>query len=119
MSNEDLDASLTVILNSLPEEHDGPQRRKHSLTKEDAVLIANMIKIAVNNQGCSIGLSEQQMAAIKDIPPSMFRDIKDMVKERRRALNALGLMTLAILGWLGKWIFETIDWSKVWNFFHK
>jgi galactokinase len=119
MSTEELDASLEILLDTLPDEHEGPQRRKYSLTRHDAKLIANMIQVAVTNQGCSIGLTTQQMAAIKDIAPGTFRDMRDMVKERRRVLNAIGLMTLGILGWLGKWIFETVDWHKVWSVFHK
>jgi len=119
MSTQELDSSLEILLNSLPEEHEGPMRRRHSLTKYDAELIANMIKVAVQNQGCSIGLTSGQMEAIKEITPNTFREIKGIVKERRRVLNAIGLMTLAVLGWLGKWVFETIDWHKVWSIFHK
>lgn len=116
MSTEELDASLEILLDTLPEEHEGPQRRKYALTKHDAKLIANMIQVSISNQGCSIGLTDGQMQAIKEITPGTFRELKDMVKERRRALNALGLMTLAVLGWLGKWIFEAIDWKVL---FHK
>jgi len=119
MSTQELDASLEILLETLPEEHEGNRRSKYSLTKHDAKLIANMIQVGVNNQGCSIGLTEQQMAAIKEIPHGMFRDMRDIVKERRRVLNAIGLMTLAVLGWLGKLIFEGIDWHKFWSVFHK
>jgi len=115
MTTPELDASLEIILDSLPQDLPGQTQRKHALTRSDAVLISNMIKVAVQNQGCSIGLTDQQMSAIRDIPPHTFRDMKDMVKERRRALNALGLMTLAVLGWFGKWIFEAIDWVGLWR----
>ena len=111
----ELDARLQIILDSLPPETDGQTKRKHALTRSDVIIISNMIKVAVTNQGCSIGLTERQMSAIRDIPPGTFRDMKDMVKERRWALNALGLMTLAILGWFGKWIFEKINWVYLWH----
>lgn len=119
MSTEELDASLMILLDTLPDEHEGPQRRKYALTKHDAELISKMIKVAAQNQGCSIGLTSQQMAAIKDVAPGTFREIREIVKERRRVLNAIGLMTLAVLGWIGKLIFEAVDWSKVWSVFHK
>ena len=116
MTTTDFDVSLKIILDSLPEEHDGPQRRKHALTKKDAELMADMIRLAVINQGCSIGLSPEQMGAIKGIPAETFGEIKEMVRERRRLLNALGALTLAILAFVGKWIFEKVEWSKVWLF---
>jgi hypothetical protein len=117
VTTPDLDASLQIILDSLPPDSGvpGQRHRQHALTRSDALLISNMIKVAVQNQGCSIGLTDDQMLAIRGIPAGTFRDVKDMVKERRKILNALGLMTLAVLGWLGKWIFEKIDWVHVWQ----
>ena len=116
MGGEDFNLSLKVILDSLPEEHEGPQRRKHALTKKDAELIADMIRLAVSNQGCSIGLTPGQMAALKGIPPHTLNEMQEMVKERKRLLNALGAMTLAAMAFIGKWIFEKVEWHKVWLF---
>lgn len=115
MTTPDLDASLEIILDSLPPESKDQQHRKHALTRGDALLISNMIKVAVQNQGCSIGLTQDQMSAIRSIPAGTFRDVKEMVKERRRFLNAVGLATLTILGWVGMWIFEKIDWVHLWR----
>lgn len=104
MSTPDLDASLQIILDSLPVDAPGETHRQHALTRGDALLISNMIKVAVQGQGCSIGLTD-----------STVRDIKDIVRERRRIINTIGLATLAVMGWIGKWIFEKIDWVHVWH----
>jgi len=118
MGNSDLDTSLEIILDTLPTEHEGPHRRKNSLTRADGLVMINMIKVITSHQGCSIGLSERQCEAIRKTPAKAFDDINDMVKERKKLFNALGVMTLAILGFVGQQLFTKIDWAKIWKFIH-
>lgn len=113
MSTQELDASLRIILDSLPDDHDGPFRRKHALTKSDAVTIAEMIRVAVANQGCSIGLTATQIEGLKDLDISA---VGDMVQERKKLLNALGALTLTALAGLGSILFTNIDWHRVGQF---
>lgn len=115
MSHEELDESLDLILDSLPEEHEGANRRKHCLTKSDAELIAKMIRVAMHNQGCSIGITQQQAVALAEIPAGNFRAMNDMVRERRKILSAIGLITVSALGWLGTTLFNAVPWRKLWE----
>ena len=111
----DLDISLQAILDTLPDEHVGQQRRKNSLTYSDGLVMVNMIKVITAHQGCSIGLTERQCESIRKTPAKTFDDMNDMVKERKRLLNALGVMTLAVLGFIGQQLFTKIHWSKIWE----
>jgi hypothetical protein len=113
MSQNDLDRSLKMLLETLPEETETPHKRRNALTRQDAALIASMIKIAMNNQGCSIGLDAHQIAALKNTPADIIESMAGMVRERKQLLNAVGAATLAILAWLGKILFDSIDWHKI------
>lgn len=115
----ELDDSLKAILDTLPEDHVGPQRRKNSLTRSDGTVLISMIKIITAHQGCSIGLSVKQAEAIRNTPASTYHDIGDMVRERKRLLNALGVMTLAVLGFIGQQLFTKVDWHKIWAYITK
>lgn len=110
----ELDESLELILDLLPDEHTDSQTRKHSLTKADGVVMISMIKIITAHQGCSIGLSVKQAEAIRNTPAKAFEDINDIVKERKHLLNALGVMTLAVLGFIGQQLFTKIEWHRIW-----
>ncbi len=116
MPDATLDANLKMIIDMLPNTPDGMEHRKYALTRSDGHVIANMIKVAASNQGCSIGLSQKQMEAIRNIPAHTFTELNDMAKERKRLLNALGVMTLAVLGFVGQQLFTKIDWRRVWHF---
>lgn len=111
-----LDANLEMIIEMLPADREGAERRKHSLTRDDGVVIANMIKIAAANQGCSIGLTQKQMEAIRNIPAHTFTEMNDIVKERKRLLNALGAVTLSVLAFIGHQLFTRIDWRRLGHF---
>jgi len=117
MSETDLETGLEMLVESLPAEHDQPNKRANVLTRADAAIIAGMIKIAMSNQGCSIGLDSQQIAALKGTPAETLQAMSGIVKERKQLLNAIGGLTLAILAWLGKLFFEAIDWAKITTFF--
>lgn len=117
MTTTDLDLSLKMILDALPSEEDTPNHRQIQLTRKDFEMIASMIKVATTNQGCSIGFNEHQIEALKDTSADTIRAMKDMVKERKRILSAIGLATVSVMGWIGTVLFQSINWSKVGNFF--
>lgn len=123
MPTSELDDSLEVILNLLPEEHEGQQRRQNALTRSDGHVIIAIVKEITSHQGCSIGLSQKQCEAIRNTPAKSFNEMNDMVKERRRLIYALGTMTLAVFGFIGQQLFTKINWTnvghKVWEFFTK
>lgn len=115
MPDQNIDNSLQMIIDMLPETPDGHEQRQYALTRNDGNVIANMIKIAADNQGCSIGLTHRQMEAIRSIPAQTFTELNDMAKERKKLLNALGVMTLTVLGFIGQQLFTKIDWRKIWH----
>jgi hypothetical protein len=115
MPLNDLNASLKIILNLLPEEHEGQQRRQNALTRSDGHVIIAIVKEITSHQGCSIGLSARQCEAIRNTPAKNFEEMNDMVKERRRLIYALGTITLAILGFIGQQLFTKIHWGKIWE----
>lgn len=120
MEHSSFDENVQMVLDMLPE-HDGTEnRRKHSLTKADGVWIAHLVKAATHNQGCSIGLTEEQAMAIKSIPASNLVAINGMVKERRKILRWLGAVAIGFasavgtfLYYVGKMIVSDIDWGKL------
>ena len=108
MGAADLDASMDLILEALPEYHGNegePQRRKHALTRSDMELIIAAIKVSTLNQPCSLKFTEEQAT-----------DLLKIVKERKRILALIGAAVLAVLGFIGQ---KTLDllapgiWKKI------
>jgi hypothetical protein len=110
------DEAVKAILDMLPTEHEGQEKRQYALTRRDGEFMLSLIKLAIMNQGCSIGLSEQQMEALKNIPAKNISAMNDMVKERKNLLNALGALSLLLLAGMGKVLFSAFEWKKIWKF---
>ncbi len=114
MLTQDLDENTRLLLETLPDGDDGaPHRRQQALTRKDGEWIVRVMKIAMSNQGCSIGLDARQIAAIKGTPAHTFEAMNEIVKERRRILATIGLITVTIIGWIAKVVFEAVDWHRV------
>ena len=108
MGAEELEASMDLILEALPEYHgnDG-ERRKHALTKSDMELIVAAIKVSAQNQACSLKFTEDQAA-----------DLLKMVNERKRILALIGAGTIFVLGWVGQKVLDLMVpgiWKKLWT----
>lgn len=116
MPESEFDQELDLILATLPEHHEGEQQRQFSLTRRDGEVVASMIRLSSKHQGCAIGLNIRQAEAIRNTPATNLTAINDIVKERKKLLQALGVMTLGVLGFIGQMLFTKIDWAKIWKF---
>ncbi len=111
----DIDDGLKAILGLLPSENEGQQKRQHSLTRRDGEVMVHMIRhiMGQSQHVCMIGLSVKQMEAYRNIPAPHVEALDDMVKERKKLLNVMGVMTFGILAFIGKVLFEKIDWHAI------
>ena len=110
MSNEDFEARLQLILDTLPEVHIEGTERKHALTKHDMRLIIDVNKVVAMNQPCSLKITNDQATAIVR-----------MVDERRRVVALLGAVLVGMLVFLGEKFLELLSpsfWRHLGELFH-
>ena len=113
MTIEAFEHQINVILSMLPDSKEGQEKRSCSLTKRDGEILAEMIRLAVASQACSLGLTEAQAMALKELPPENIRAIASIVKERRRVLAAIGTLVMAILVAVGTGAVNAMDFSWI------
>ena len=110
-----LGEKIQNMLDELPDTPLSNTKREYALSKKDARWLANLVLVVSEHQGCAIGLTTEQIDAIRNTPAHTLRAMKDMEAERNKALKALGVITLALLGGIGKLIFDTVNWTRVWQ----
>lgn len=103
---------LEQILQLLPEDREGKERRKYSLTRDDVTILMSLMQMMQPQHSCIL-LDTEQSNALASLDAESIRDISVMVKERRRLLRLVGLMVLAVLGYVGKAALAAMDFNWV------
>lgn len=110
----DLQTKINNMLDELSDPIPGEHRRDHALSKQDARWIANMMLVIVESGGCNRGLSEGQAQALQEMSPETLRNLKSMVKERRRVLALIGAAVTGLLVFIGQKVLDFMD-SSFWK----
>jgi hypothetical protein len=106
MGHEGFSDSVQEVISILPDYHDG-ERREHALTKADALLVAQLIRVSIQGTP-AMNLTESQVTSINA-----------MIKERRKILALVGTATVTLFAWVGEKLLNAIDpnfWCKASHF---
>lgn len=89
---------LQEIMDKLPEPPPGAEKRKHALTKDDVLIIAQVVQ-AVSHKSCAMGFTVEEIKTVKGVISTVNKGI---LVVGYAILTALGAGVVTLIGWAVK-----------------